>query len=63
MEINQFKTLIVLVETGSITETAKRLNRVPSAITIRLQQLEENLGIKLFFREKKSLIATPKALN
>lgn len=62
MEINQLKTLIVLIETGSLTLTAKKLNRVPSAITIRLQQLEEYLGIQLFLREKKSLIATPKAL-
>lgn len=62
MEISQLKTLIVLVETGSITLTAKKLNRVPSAITIRLQQLEEYLGIQLFLREKKRLIPTPKAL-
>lgn len=62
MEISQLKTLIALIETGSITTAAKRLNRVPSAITIRLQQLEENLGIQLFLRERKSLIATPKAL-
>lgn len=62
MEISQLKTLIVLIETGSITGAAKKLNRVPSAITIRLQQLEEYLGVPLFIREKKSLIATPKAL-
>lgn len=62
MEISQLRTLIVLIETGSITMAAKRLNRVPSAITIRLQQLEDNLGVQLFFREKKSLIATPKAI-
>lgn len=62
MEISQLRTLIVLIETGSITMAAKRLNRVPSAITIRLQQLENNLGVQLFFREKKSLIATPKAI-
>lgn len=63
MEISQLRTLIALIETGSITMAAKRLNRVPSAITIRLQQLEENLGTQLFLREKKSLIATPKALS
>lgn len=62
MEINQLKTLIALIETGSVTTAAKRLNRVPPAITIRLQQLEENLDTQLFLREKKSLIATPKAL-
>lgn len=54
MEISQLKTLIVLIETGSITGAAKKLNRVPSAITIRLQQLEEYLGVPLFIREKKA---------
>jgi DNA-binding transcriptional LysR family regulator len=62
MEISQLKTLIALIETGSITATAQRLNRVPSAITIRLQQLEDDLGTPLFMREKKSLVATPKAM-
>lgn len=62
MDISQLKTLIALVDTGSITGAARILNRVPSAITIRLQQLEENLDTPLFLREKKSLIATPKAL-
>ena len=62
MDISQLKTLIALVDTGSITGAARILNRVPSAITIRLQQLEENLGTPLFLREKKSLIATPKGL-
>lgn len=61
MEISQLKTLIALIENGSITAAAQRLNRVPSAITIRLQQLEEDLDTQLFLREKKSLIATPKA--
>lgn len=62
MDISQLKTLIVLIETGSITRTARILNRVPSAITIRLQQLEDSLSTQLFVREKKCLIATPKAL-
>ncbi|MER8077407.1 LysR family transcriptional regulator [Acinetobacter pittii] len=63
MEIVELKTLISLVETGSVTITAKELNRVPSAITTRIQQLESNLGIQLFAREKKRLIATSKALE
>lgn len=63
MELFELKTLISLVETGSVTVTAKELNRVPSAITTRIQQLEDGLGIKLFVREKKRLIATSKALE
>lgn len=62
MELSHLRTLIVLVETQSITLTAQKLNRVPSAITIRLQQLEDDLSTQLFLRENKRLIATPKAL-
>ncbi|MFV5515932.1 LysR family transcriptional regulator [Acinetobacter gerneri] len=63
MEISELKTLISLVETGSVTATARELNRVPSAITSRIQQLEDHLGIPLFYREKKRLIVTSKALE
>lgn len=58
MEIVDLKTLIALVEQGGITQAAKTLNRVPSAITTRLQQLESTLGVALFLREKKRFILT-----
>nr|WP_255764375.1 LysR family transcriptional regulator [Pectobacterium sp. IFB5596] len=53
------KTLIALVEHGGITQAAKTLNRVPSAITTRIQQLESSLNVALFLREKKRFILTP----
>ncbi|WP_409306581.1 LysR family transcriptional regulator [Pectobacterium sp. B1J-3] len=59
MEIADFRTLIALVEHGGITAAAKILNRVPSAVTTRLQQLEHSLGVSLFVREKKRFILTP----
>ncbi|AIR71694.1 LysR family transcriptional regulator [Dickeya fangzhongdai] len=59
MEIVDLKTLISLVEQGSVTRAAQALNRVPSAITTRLQQLESTLGVTLFLREKKRFILTP----
>ncbi|WEF10421.1 LysR family transcriptional regulator [Pectobacterium actinidiae] len=58
VEIVDLKTLIALVEQGGITQAAKTLNRVPSAITTRLQQLESTLGVALFLREKKRFILT-----
>lgn len=62
MEISELKTLILLIDTGSITATAHALNRVPSAVTSRIQQLEDHLGTSLFIREKKKLLPTSKAL-
>lgn len=60
MEIADLRTLISVVEHGSITHAAKELNRVPSGVTTRILQLEESLGVPLFLREKKRLMVTPK---
>lgn len=60
MEIADLKALVTVIEQGGITKAARELNRVPSGITTRILQLEESLGVKLFLREKKKLIVTPK---
>lgn len=60
MEIADLKTLIAVVEQGSITRAAGELHRVPSGVTARILQLEESLGVQLFLREKKRLLVTPK---
>ena len=39
----------------SITRAAKRLGRVPSNVTTRIQQLEEELGVALFTRDGNRL--------
>jgi len=48
-----FKTV---VEQGGINKAAARLNRVPSNVTTRVKQLENDLGTKLFVRDGKRLI-------
>lgn len=63
MEFANLKALISLVENGTITLAATDLNRVPSAITTRIQQLEDDLGVQLFLREKKRLLVTSKGLS
>lgn len=60
MEIADLKTLISVVNHGSITRAAEELHRVPSGVTTRILQLEESLGVQLFLREKKRLQVTPK---
>jgi len=47
-----FKTV---VEQGGINKAAVRLHRVPSNVTTRVKQLEEELGAKLFARERRKL--------
>jgi len=45
-----------VVDQGSITKAATRLNRVPSNLTTRVKQLEERLGTKLFRRGNRRLV-------
>src|SRR3954464_12122856 len=51
-----FKTV---VEEGGINPAAKKLHRVQSNVTTRIQQLEASLGTQLFFREKRRLVLSP----
>ena len=40
MELADLRTLVSVMEAGSITAAAKELNRVPSGVTTRILQLE-----------------------
>lgn len=60
MDLADLRAIISVVENGSITLAAKELNRVPSGVTTRIQQLEDSLGVLLFTREKKRLHVTPR---
>ena len=44
LDIRMLRSLMSVVETGSITETARRLGRTQPAITLQLQRLEELTG-------------------
>lgn len=49
----------VVAEELSIVKAAKRLGRVQSNVTTRIQLLEEDLGVMLFIRENKKLRLSP----
>ena len=59
--IDQLKVLLAVVETGSFTAAAKRLNRAVSAISYAIATLEQQLGIELFDREGSRTPALTKA--
>ncbi len=61
MNIDDLKAVQAVVETGGIGSAAKRLHRVPSAVTARVQGLEEELGVPLFLRNGNRLTATDRA--
>lgn len=59
MELSQLRIFQAVAEEGSITRAAERLHRVPSNLSTRLRQLEEQLGVELFRRERQRLQLSP----
>jgi DNA-binding transcriptional LysR family regulator len=59
IDIRTLRSLISVVDTGSITETARRLGRTQPAITLQLQRLEEVTGKVLFNHEGRRMQLTP----
>jgi DNA-binding transcriptional LysR family regulator len=58
IDIRMLRSLISIVETGSITETARRLGRTQPAITLQMQRLEELTQKQLFLHEGRRLTLT-----
>jgi DNA-binding transcriptional LysR family regulator len=59
MNFSDLQIFRCVVEAGGVTRAAERLHRVPSNITTRIRQLEEDLGVQLFLREGKRMVITP----
>jgi DNA-binding transcriptional LysR family regulator len=62
MNIKQLEVLRTLLSTGSTIATAKVMGLSQSGVSRMLQQLEQDLSITLFARDKGRLIATPEAV-
>jgi DNA-binding transcriptional LysR family regulator len=55
MDLRALEIFKAVVEQGGINKAAARLHRVPSNVTTRIKQLEEQLDTKLFARERGNL--------
>ena len=55
MELSDLHIFRTVVREGGIVRAARRLHRVPSNITTRIQQLEASIGVQLFTRERRRL--------
>ena len=51
---NNLHIFIIAAETGSLTETAKKLYISQPAVSQAIRKLEEELNVKLFIRNKRS---------
>ncbi|MGH7295415.1 MAG: helix-turn-helix domain-containing protein, partial [Polyangiaceae bacterium] len=52
--IEQLRTLRAVAETGSFTAAARKLGRVPAAVSQSIDRLETQLGLRLFDRSGRS---------
>jgi DNA-binding transcriptional LysR family regulator len=59
MNIRDLEVFRCVAEAGGITRAAERLHRVPSNVSTRISQLEEDLGVQLFLRQGKRIVITP----
>jgi DNA-binding transcriptional LysR family regulator len=55
MELADLHIFRTVVEEGGVAPAARKLHRVPSSVTTRVQQLEATLGVRLFVRERQRM--------
>jgi DNA-binding transcriptional LysR family regulator len=59
MDIDQARTFLAVVETGSFVEAARRVFVTQSTVSMRIKALEDQLGKTLFERSKAGATLTP----
>lgn len=63
MDLTQLEMFNAVALTGSITQAAAKVHRVPSNLTTRIRQLEADLGVSLFIRENQRLRLSPAGIT
>lgn len=58
MDPNLLKVFISVANTNSISQAAKQLEFTQSNVTLRIKQLEKNLGYSLFHRTNRGVVLT-----
>lgn len=56
MDLAALRIFRAVVEHGGVNRAAAKLHRVPSNVTTRVRRLEEQLGTKLFLRDRRRLV-------
>lgn len=56
--LNNLRTFLTVVRTGSFSAASRSLNTVPSVVAKRINQLEHHLKVRLFSRSTRKLVLT-----
>ncbi len=59
LELDVLRTFVAIAETQSFTSAANAVFRTPSAVSMQIKKLEEQLGRSLFQRDPRSVTLTP----
>ena len=58
IDLRLLQAFIILVETGSVSETARRIGRTQPAVTLQIKRLEEAVNATLFDNVGRKLVLT-----
>jgi DNA-binding transcriptional LysR family regulator len=58
LNLDQLRTLVEVVECGSFSAAARRLNLTQPAVSMQIRELERRLGVRLIERMGKRAHAT-----
>jgi len=61
MELRQLELFLTVMETGSVRRAAERVHLTPGAVSLRLQNLAEELKTELFRKQGRRLVPTSAA--
>lgn len=59
----QIRAFLQAAESGSFTQAASALHVSQPALTVQIRQLEEELGVRLFDRDRRRVTLTPEGRN
>ena len=63
LKLRHLEVFNALIEAGSVSRAAERLNLTQTAVSIALGNLEAELGFRLFHRERGFFAATGEAMQ
>ncbi|HEX9905159.1 MAG TPA: LysR substrate-binding domain-containing protein [Propylenella sp.] len=59
LELDLLRTLVAIADTGSFNRAARAVFRTPSAVSMQMKKLEEQIGRPLFAKDGRSVALTP----